>query len=91
MSKALDAIELAEPSSKAHVRPDYTAEVQHWWAVLQPFLSGEDGVLSKNCPLGSFSSGVHMAQGQLKSFDWFFSLYNCLLFFSYIALFLLVL
>ena len=34
-----------------------------------PFLSGEDGVLSKNRSLESLSSGVHMAQGELKSID----------------------
>ena len=69
MPKVLYAVELAEPSSEACVWPDYTVEVEHWRAVLRPFLSGRDGVLRKNCLLESLSSGVHMAQGELKSVD----------------------
>ena len=77
MVQVLQTIELVEPGSQARARPDYSAEVLRWRAQLRPFLTGESGLLSRDRPLESLSSGVHMARGRLNSGSIFFG-FSCL-------------
>ena len=88
MVQVLQTIELVEPGSQARARPDYSAEVLCWRAQLRPFLTGESGLLSRDRPLESLSSGVHMAQGWLNSGSIFsFLFFFCLAFPIFLGLF----
>ena len=82
MVQVLQTIELVEPGSQARARPDYSAEVLCWRAQLRPFLTGESGLLSRDRPLESLSSGLHMAQGRLNSGSFYLFMYLFIFCFS---------